>query len=284
MVLPRVLTSCLLVPLVIAVVWFGSVPYFLFVMGICLFSVWEYSVMAEEGGYPNQLVMALLGAFLLVLALYIDGAPLGPIHHAPSPIFVLTLWSFFVFLREFFRADKGHSLLRVVTTVSGVVFFALFLGHLLLLRDLRMAAGEGVQLVGRQMTFFLIVTIWVLDTGAWFVGRLIGRLPLAPRISPKKSWEGAIGGTILACLCGWLIREAFLKDLIGPLESVCYAFLIAVTAQVSDLIESLIKRSFGAKDSSQLLPGHGGILDRFDSFIFAAPFYYYALLGTGRFH
>ena len=284
MVLPRVLTSVLLVPLVVAVVWFGSIPFFLFVTAVCLLSVWEYLVMAEDGGYPNQLIMGLIGTALVLVALYFDGIPAGPLRHAPGPSFILLLWVFAVFLREFFSRDKGHSFLRIITTMSGIVLFAFFLGHLLLIRDLRLTVGEGVLLAGRQVTFFLFIIIWAVDTGAWLVGRLIGRQPLAPRISPKKSWEGSVGGTLIACAVGWFLRESMLRDVMGPLEAVLYALLIAITAQVSDLVESLIKRSLGAKDSSNLLPGHGGVLDRFDSFVFAAPFYYYVLIGTGRFH
>ncbi len=283
MLLPRILTSVLLAPLVIAVIWFGSIPFFLFVTAVCLLAVWEYAVMAEEGGYPNQLYMGLVGALFVLLALYFDGMPVGPLRHAPGPVFILMLWVFIVFLREFARSDKGHSFLRIITTVTGVVVFAFFLGHLLLVRDLRLTIGEGVVLAGRQITFFLFFVVWAVDIGAWMVGRMIGSKPLAPRISPKKSWEGAVGGTLIACLIGWFLREVMLRDVMGPLEAVLYALLIAITAQVSDLVESLIKRSLGAKDSSQLLPGHGGIMDRFDSFVFAAPFYYYVLIGTGRF-
>lgn len=283
MVLPRVLTAIVLVPLVIAIFWFGSVPYLIFVTAISLLALWEYSSMAEEGGYPNQPVMALLGGLLVLLALYLDGGSVGPIAKAPGPIFIFLLWTFAVFLREFLRADKSHSFLRIVTTVSGVAFLALGLGHLLLLRDLRVSSGDGYRPIGREVTFFLLVIIWTVDTGAWFVGRAIGRFRMAPQLSPKKTWEGAIGGTLLACGFGWLYREAFLPAALGRGEAVVIAFCVAVVAQFSDLIESLMKRSFGAKDSSQLLPGHGGILDRFDSFIFAAPFYYYMLVGTGRF-
>ena len=283
MVLPRILTAVLLAPLVLAIFWFGSIPYFVFVTAVCLFALWEYSSMATEGGYPNQPVMSLVGGALVLLALYLDGEPAGPIARAPGPVFVFLLWVFAVFLREFFREDKGHSFLRIVTTVSGVAILAIGLGHLLLLRDLRVAGGEGFRPIGREVTFFLLVVIWTVDIGAWVVGRAIGRHPLAPRLSPKKTWEGAVGGTLLACGFGWLYREAFLGSAMGRAESVFVALVVAVVAQFSDIIESLIKRSFGAKDSSQLLPGHGGILDRFDSFIFAAPFYYYILVGTGRF-
>jgi phosphatidate cytidylyltransferase len=283
MVLPRILTALVLVPLMVCVVWIGSLPFSIFIAGICFFCVWEFSLMAEEGGYPNHLALSLIGCALVLLSLYFDGVSFSPIRKAPSPFFILLLWTFLLFVREFIRPDKSHSLLRIFTSLSGVVLLGLFLGHFLLLRDMRMTSGEGVVPVGRALTFFLIITIWMVDTGAWFVGRLAGKNPLAPRISPKKSWEGAVGGTIIACATAWFFREAFLRDVMGPVESMVYALLISITAQMSDLIESLMKRSFGAKDSSQLLPGHGGVLDRFDSFIFAAPFFYYALLGTGRF-
>ena len=111
MVLPRVITAVVLMPLVLAVVWFGSIPYFLFVTAVCLLSVWEYSNMAEEGGYPNQLGMALAGAFFLMLALYLDGVPLGPIRKAPGPLFIFMLWSFFVFVRELARGVGKCTLL-----------------------------------------------------------------------------------------------------------------------------------------------------------------------------
>jgi len=164
-----------------------------------------------------------------------------------------------------------------------VTLCSLLLGHLLLLRDLRLVAGEGNRFVGREIVFFLFITIWSVDIGAWLIGRSFGRFPLAPRLSPKKTWEGALGGTLVGCAVGWFMRETFLESALGPVEAILYAFLIAVFAQMSDLMESMIKRSFGAKNSSELLPGHGGILARFDSFIFAAPFFYYILLGTGRF-
>jgi len=157
------------------------------------------------------------------------------------------------------------------------------LGHLLLLRDLQYVAGEGFRHIGREIVYFLFFIIWAVDIGAWCFGRLLGRFRMAPRISPKKTWEGAIGGFLMACFLGWFLREAFLKTELGLVEAIIYAGLIAIVAQGSDFIESLLKRSFGVKNSSELLPGHGGLLDRFDSFIFSAPFFYYLLLGTGRF-
>jgi phosphatidate cytidylyltransferase len=283
MVLPRVITAILLIPIVLAAAWFGSLPFFLLVAGICVLGTWEYCQIAEEGGYPNHLVFALVGTVLVLLSLFLDGIPVGPVRAAPSPFFVLSCWTLALFVSEFFRKDPGLSFLRVITTVTGVLLLAFFLGHLLLIRDLKFAAGEGFRPVGRSFVFFLILIIWVVDTGAWWVGRNFGRFRMAPTISPMKTWEGAIGGTVFGVLVALLYRAIFLREALGPLEAVFFGLAIAVTAQISDLIESLMKRCFGVKDSSALLPGHGGILDRFDSFIFAAPLFYYLLIGTGRF-
>jgi phosphatidate cytidylyltransferase len=283
MVLPRVLTAVLMVPIVLLAAWYGSIPFFLFVLGICLIGVWEYCLIADEGGYPNDLGLAIIGTIAVVLSLFIDGIAIGPLRAAPSPFFVLAVWTLILFVREFFRRDISVSFLRVITTLSGVIMVAFFIGHLLLIRDLKFAAGEGFRPVGRTFIFFLLTIIWIVDTGAWWVGRSFGRFRMAPMISPKKTWEGAIGGTLMAALAGWIFRQMFLKEALGPIEALFYGFVIAVTAQISDLVESLMKRSFGVKDSSSLLPGHGGILDRFDSFIFSAPLFYYLLIGTGRF-
>ena len=282
--LPRILTSLLLIPFVMVVIWYGSLPYFLFLLGVTTLSFWEYSLIAEEGGYPNQLGIGLFGVSILLFALFLDGVvPWGPLHVAPTPYFVFILWLFVVFVREFCRKDKSYSFLRVITTVMGVLICSLLLGHILLLRELKLVVGEGFQPAGRQIVFFLFLVIWSVDMGAWAVGRMMGKSQLAPRISPKKTWEGAVGGTVLACGVGWILQQTFLRATFQGLEALIYAFIISFTAQMSDLMESFIKRSFGVKNSSEILPGHGGVFDRFDSFIFSAPFFYYLLLGTGRF-
>ncbi|MCB4756148.1 MAG: phosphatidate cytidylyltransferase [Elusimicrobia bacterium] len=284
MVLPRVITSILLVPLVLSAVWVGSLPFFLFVMAITLLCGWEYSLMAEAGGYPNQFWMSLFGNSLVLLALFMDGVPWGPLHRSPSVVFVFLFLFFLSFMREFFRRDKSYSFLRAVTTMAGIVLCSFCLGHLLLIRDLRAVGGEGILPIGREMVFFLLFVVWGVDTGAWLIGRLLGRMKMAPKVSPKKTWEGAVGGTLLGCLIGWFFRALFLRESVGGFEAFLFSLAIAIVAQASDLIESLIKRSFGVKNSSDLLPGHGGLLDRFDSFIFSAPFFYYVLIGTGRFN
>ena len=121
----------------------------------------------------------------------------------------------------------------------------------------------------------LFAMIWTADTFAYFVGVRWGKHPLAFAISPKKTWEGFVAGLIGTILVAALFRVFYFKSLLGWSEAVLLAVFVAVIALASDLVESLIKRGANAKDSSQLLPGHGGLLDRFDSFLLAAPFYYY---------
>ncbi len=125
--------------------------------------------------------------------------------------------------------------------------------------------------IGRDLTFFLLLSVWAVDTGAYFAGRLIGGPKLAPRFSPSKTWAGLFGGMAAAAAIGLLwafiagARQPQLALLLGP--------LIAVIAQTGDIMESALKRRAGAKDSGTLIPGHGGILDRIDGLLLAAPFF-----------
>src|SRR5690349_21094400 len=109
MVLPRVLTPLIFAPIVVAAIWFGTIPFFILVLGVCLFCTWEFCLIADEGGYPNQLALSLLGTVGLLFALYFDGMPIGPIYAAPSPIFIFILWLFVFFLLEFFATVKFFS-------------------------------------------------------------------------------------------------------------------------------------------------------------------------------
>lgn len=135
---------------------------------------------------------------------------------------------------------------------------------------------------GFYAALFLVVLIWTQDTAAYAVGLAFGKHRLAPAISPKKSWEGAVGGLSAGVLMSLAFRELFMKDLFGRGEILVLAALLGALAQVSDLTESLMKRCFGVKDSSSLLPGHGGILDRFDSFLLTAPFLYFYMISLGK--
>ena len=169
------------------------------------------------------------------------------------------------------RSPLEQSLKDGALTLFGVLYLGLTLGTLSMTRLLPQ---------GEWLIFFLLLVTWASDTGAYYVGTLFGRHRLAPRISPKKTVEGLVGGLIAAIIVGYVARWWFLPELSG-LDCLILAILLTVTGLWGDLTESVMKRSAGMKDSGGILPGHGGMLDRLDSLLFAAPaFYYYITLAS----
>jgi phosphatidate cytidylyltransferase len=130
-----------------------------------------------------------------------------------------------------------------------------------------------------RWVLFTLALVWAADTGAFFAGRWFGRVPLAPRVSPKKTWEGVIGGVIASALVAWAAGEYVFNVDIAPFVILCVA--VAALSIVGDLTESMLKRAVGLKDSGTVFPGHGGMLDRIDSVTAAAPALLFALLAAG---
>ena len=147
----------------------------------------------------------------------------------------------------------------------GLLYLPMLLGHLALLRQ---------HPAGREWIFLTLLVIMGCDSFAYFVGRSLGKRKLYPAVSPNKSVEGGIGGLVGSILAVFLCRATFLPE-IGLFEAVGIGVLLGVAGQLGDLFESLLKRSCGVKDSGWLVPGHGGILDRLDSLLFAFPLVYY---------
>ena len=171
----------------------------------------------------------------------------------------------------FSRSPLEQGLKDGAMTLFGVLYLGLTLGTLSMTRLLPQ---------GEWLIFFLLLVTWASDTGAYYVGTLCGRHHLAPRISPKKTVEGLVAGLISAIIIGYLARWWFLPKMSG-LDCLILAILLTFTGLWGDLTESAMKRSAGVKDSGGILPGHGGMLDRLDSLLFAAPaFYYYVTLAS----
>lgn len=158
----------------------------------------------------------------------------------------------------------------VALTLFGAVYVGFSLNFFIWLRD------EW----GPYYIYFLLAVIFIGDSGAMYVGKAMGKHKLAALASPKKTVEGAVGGLLTACLGGLLIQQFLLKEAV-LWKALLFALCVHLVAQISDPVESLFKRAAGVKDSSSLLPGHGGFLDRIDSLIFAAPLYYFLLRYVG---
>ncbi len=280
-ILPRVITALVTAPLFLWVLYLGGLPFLLFMFFLVFLALWEFHGMAEAGGYATQSWCGLIGGVLLVAAMGFPGMKISIPFSAQSPAFILIFLVFVFVMREVFRRDKSLSMLRISMSGLGLLFVVMPLGYFMLLRELRGPHGD-LFFIGRDISFFLVLLIWIQDIAAWAVGLLAGKRRLAPAISPKKSWEGAVAGLSAAVLLALFLHEVWLKPEFTRMEIALLAGVLGVLAQLSDLAESLMKRCFGVKDSSSLLPGHGGVLDRFDSFIFSAPFLYFYLIVTGR--
>ena len=152
----------------------------------------------------------------------------------------------------------------ITVTLFGALYTGFTLNFLFLLRET----------YGSVYIYFLLAVIFLADTGAFFVGKAIGRHRMIPIASPHKTWEGAAGGLLFAGLAAWAARTVFLPE-IALGQAIAAGLSVSIVAQISDPLESLFKRAAGVKDSSNALPGHGGFLDRIDSLLFAVPFFYF---------
>ena len=268
MLLPRVITALIGIPLLLLVIHLGSWPFLAFSVGVVFLSLYEYGLMMRIGGRRIQLWPTVIGGSLLCLAVGL-GRP-GGVGTLGGDLAgaILAIFLIFLMLRE--MIGKEHSLDRAALSLFGIIFIGWTLAHLALLRDLR-PYGEG-------FTYLLFIAIWVGDIAAYAVGKNFGRIKLAPRVSPGKTWEGAVAGFIGACLTVFLGRTWFLGNALSVKTAFALGAMIGIVGPVSDIAESVLKRAVGVKDSSSLLPGHGGVLDRFDSFLLTAPLMYYALI------
>lgn len=271
----RALSAIALAPPVLLAVWWGGAPFQALMVVMAILSAWEYARLAAPG--QPKAVSAVLVAVLLTLAnavIYQDDKAVGHII-ATLPVFGAMLYTIAKSLR--FPSPWLF--------VFGMPYVAV---PILSMHWLRLESGP----YGLALFLFLMLAIWATDIGAYAAGRSIGGPKLAPRISPKKTWAGLIGGMVSAAtlgglfgaaqsgdwLPGWLVPPAAtdVPHVVHTTAVLAYAFigaLIAVAGQVGDLFESYMKRRVDVKDSSHLIPGHGGILDRIDGLLFAAPLY-----------
>ncbi|MEW5951171.1 MAG: phosphatidate cytidylyltransferase [Elusimicrobia bacterium] len=266
MLLPRVITALFGIPLVAGFIWVGGIPFFFFILGIIIFSLYEYYTVMSVGLKPVDPFSLFFCGIILPFAVFFNGDyyPLNIGIFLPlfiSLSFILPL------LREVFA--KERYLERPAYTSFGIMLISFGLAHLPLIRDLRPD--------GRILTFAIIITVWVMDTAAYFIGKKFGKNKLSS-VSPKKTVEGFFAALAFAALTMWIFH--FYISAATAFYSFLLAMLIGLAGQYSDLAESLIKRAAGVKDSSNLLPGHGGVLDRFDSYLFIAPLTYYFLVLT----
>lgn len=267
----RILTALVLIPLVLWLVFKG--PFWLItpvVGAVAELALWEYLNLANTAGAKTPRIAAMLCVALLFLVTFRRPEYMGPL------IGVITLALLIVCA---FRSPLPRVLPDAAYSLFGVLYIGLSLTTLPLL-----SAQEN----GPSLLVFLLFVVWAGDTAALYVGRTWGRRKLAPVISPGKSWEGSVasmaGSIGITLFLLWLATKLQTLDVAvlsysGPiLRWLILAAILNIAAQIGDLVESALKRGAGVKDSGSLLPGHGGILDRIDALLIAAPVLWYALL------
>jgi phosphatidate cytidylyltransferase len=269
----RILTSLWFVPLFIAVTWFGGAPGFTALITVFgVLGALEFYRMVAKAKAPPLTVFGLIWvAFFIISSGLIF---LIKTSFNTDPVLPLLLTSaiiipLFILLS---KHEKNGILDRWVWTVAGILYIGFLLGHLTALRSLPH---------GRDWAFFALFITWVSDTTAYFVGRKFGRHKLAPTISPSKTWEGTIGGLVGGALTSIMFFTPTVIQLPATYhELIPLSLLVSALGQVGDLVESLMKRNMAVKDSGALMTGHGGILDRIDSLIFAGIVVYYYVAWT----
>ncbi len=297
----RVLVAIVGIPLIVLATMEGDFWFVGFVLLIASLALHEFYGLARGKGMAPQVgtgivfgLCVTLAFFhgrlqiLLLTALHAHGMS-APLPSMSQTLLILSLTFLpLVLLVELFR-NKPGAIGNVAATLAGVGYVSLFFGSLIGLRelfvpgdfpvsayfpvygpDVPQAIVDTVYRWGGLTVLSVFVAIWVCDSAAYFVGRAWGRHKLFPRVSPNKSWEGAVAGFAAAVLL-FVAAQALVLPYLTLTSALVCGLIVGVFGQLGDLVESLLKRDAGVKDSSSLIPGHGGVLDRFDSLLFVAP-------------
>ena len=285
--LKRIATAVVLIPIVLLLVLRAPVPVLAVVaLGVALATLTEFLKLTESYGVQPQRTASyiLTALFFAALAFYASGD--APQLAAGKFLLILSLTAAaapFIFLSlAMRRAQLPTAYPAAAASTFGIVYIAVPLGMLVQLRQ---------QSAGAFWILYLLLIVWAGDIFAYFVGKAVGRHLMAPRISPKKTWEGAVASLVASAVIGVelfryaepissrLLQAGFIERRGGMfglerpelLSILALTIALNVAAQLGDLVESLIKRGAGVKDSGSMLPGHGGMLDRIDALLFAAP-------------
>lgn len=256
----RVITAVVALIIFIPIVFLGGTLIEIAALALAVVAMSEVLIMKRILLVTPEAIISILGTLFLV-------APKSWMHDLPSQIntpFVSLIFAIALMVRVVFSKNRFNFDDAGVLTLT-----MLYIGF-------GFNMFVQARTVGLGMLMYLLLTVWSTDSGAYLVGRKIGKTKLAPQISPNKTWEGSIGGTIVAIIVGIIFSVTGLIHF-GILATILMTLFLSIAGQLGDLVESSLKRYYGVKDSGRILPGHGGILDRFDSLLLVLPMAY--LLG-----
>jgi len=256
----RILVSLLAIPIIVFITLYGKLAFLGFALLIGLISYFEFDKLAHHKNADGNLLLGLISVLAILLNAYFNFIEFEMLLMIIIPAFLLT---------NLFRENKSI-IANTGATLIGVFYIGLFSGSFIMIREFFPAAN---YIYGGYLIISILVSIWVCDSAAYFIGSAYGKHKLFPVVSPNKSWEGAIAGFIFA-LISMIMLKIILVGFLNWIDAIVIGIIIGTLGQIGDLVESLFKRDAGVKDSSSLIPGHGGIFDRFDSFLFTSPIIY----------
>lgn len=262
----RIITGIIGAAILISAIYLGDVVFLLFVAVITIIGLLEFYKLVNLKCY------SMLGILVSLIISGLFFLTKGHVFLMKYDILLPALLSAFVLLSLTFAVLTSRKeeffyekLKAAIFTIFGIFYVSWLLNHLILIRI--------IPVFGRNLVFLLFFAVWSLDIFAYFFGMKFGKTKFS-KISPKKSVEGAVAGFLACILTTWGLTYLMPTNL-APKQALILGGLLGIFGQIGDFAESLIKRSVGAKDSGTILPGHGGVLDRFDSIIFTAPIVYY---------
>lgn len=269
----RTIFSLVAVPIALYIVFLGG-PFLVTLIGsMAGIAAWEFFRMSRAGGVEPLQTPGVAITALIPVAVYADRLEVIHVSLRWLPVVAIVLLGMAIWLRGPTRRPG----LAVAATLFGIIYAGLFT-YAYSIRYHNYAVGA---VAGSVLLALPLVITWLTDVGAYLIGRTFGKKKLMPSVSPGKTIVGSLAGLFFAVVGAWLYVEYLLEPYaqlsMRPIAVLAFGFLISVAAQTGDLAESLLKREAGVKNSSGLIPGHGGILDRIDSLLFALPAAYLLL-------
>jgi phosphatidate cytidylyltransferase len=259
----RALTGTLLVIVLVLSIYWRAYSYFTLFFLITVLSLREFYALLEQSGrniQPQKVPGMVMGGLLYILTAFMANSVLPAAYLVVLIPFVVLL-----FVAELFRKES-NPFGNIGYTLLGLFYVALPFS---LLHFLAFPFGAGQYDYRLVLSFFVL--LWCSDTGAYISGKQLGRRKLFERISPKKTWEGSIGGTLITLGAAYGLHHLFADMGLSVADWLIMALIVVVLGTLGDLVESMLKRSLEVKDSGNILPGHGGLLDRFDGLLLAVP-------------
>ena len=273
----RTLFAVVAIPIVLGVIWVGDAALAALLAIAAALAAWEFFRLAERGEYAPLGAIGIGVAAVLPLVAHAQRRGVVTPSVTWAVLAVLAMLAVALVARGPARRPIG----AVAVTVLGVVYTGGLLSYAYILRYHRFTNYALGAEAGAVLLLLPVLLTWTSDTGGYFVGRSFGRHKLLPSVSPGKTIEGAVGALVLCAIVAWVymryVLVPYAQLALTPVSAALFGIGVSVAVQIGDLVESLMKREVAVKDSSHLVPGHGGVLDRLDGMLFALPVAYWLL-------